>query len=126
MQPHPDATPIGAKAADPAAVAEAMAAAAVPLLPAGRSGAGVDPAGLIFLSFALAGVVVPRFLDLQAQRLGDAVTADAPILRGDLLFSDDGVAIACDGETAVRVGSHHVERVGIAMLGEITVRRRVS
>ncbi|MGK6319737.1 C40 family peptidase [Sphingomonas sp. DT-204] len=95
----------------------------VPSVPGGRSGAGVDAGGLVFLSLSLAGIRVPRFVDLQAT-VGRAVGEDAPMLRGDLLFFDGEVAIATDETHAIRVADR-VARVPISDLGAISARRRL-
>jgi hypothetical protein len=127
LGPYDDATHIVsslAPMADHATVAESLAEAATPVIVGGRSRTGVDAAGLVFLSLSLAGIPAPRFLDLQAKSLGHLVGESAPVLRGDLIFTADGVAIATDAEHAVRAGDTKVELVVIADL-PITARRRL-
>lgn len=94
-----------------------------PATPGGRSGAGIDAGGLVFLSLSLAGIRVPRFVDLQAT-IGRAVGEDAPMLRGDLLFFDGEAAIAVDEAQAIRVADR-VVRIPIVDLGALAARRRL-
>lgn len=115
--------PPGEPVEDFVTVAEGLAKAPTPVRHGGRSGAGVDAAGLVFLSLSLAGIRAPRFADLQ-QGIGHPVADTAPLLRGDLLFADAGPAIAVDGEYAIYV-TEHVVRGRIADLGSITARRRL-
>ena len=91
----------------------------------GRSGAGVDAAGLVFLCHMMAGREVPRFADLQAG-IGHAI-GGGEVRRGDLLCVDDGVAIASDPAFAIRVRQGGiVERVEIAALGSTITARRFA
>jgi hypothetical protein len=96
---------------DVVAVAESLIG--IPVAPGGRSDAGVDAGGFLFLALSRAGHAVARFIDLQATSIGDVVE-DGRVTRGDLLFTDATAAIALDGETAIHVGAERVERVAIA------------
>lgn len=121
--------PIADPLADPVAVAERLVG--VPAKPGGRSGAGVDAAGLVFLAFTLAGYLVPRFCDLQASELGRALDAETPMRRGDLIFFDDHVALLADAETAIHVTADAVRREPLEAVlggghGAVAVRRRVA
>lgn len=120
-----DTTPLGVSTSDFVAIAESLAADRVPTVSGGRSGAGVDAAGLVFLCLSLAGVPAPRFTDLQATKLGHLVAESSPILRGDLIFSGDSVAIATGAGTVIYAGAVCVELVDIAALGAIALRRRL-
>lgn len=121
--------PLGAPIADYVAVAEALIGTTA--VPGGRSGAGVDAGGLVFLTLSLAGIRAPRFVDLQASALGHAIDGDAPMLRGDLLFAADRVAIVANTDTAIHVAADGVRSDPIAaFLNEVTpgasiVRRRL-
>ena len=78
------------------------------------------------MTLHLAGIRAPRFVDIQARTLGHPVSADAPVLRGDLLFPDSGgVVVATDDRAVIRVGETVVESVTIDALGPIAVRRRL-
>ncbi|MAX00294.1 MAG: hypothetical protein CMN72_11765 [Sphingomonas sp.] len=118
------------KSGDFVAIGEALLG--VPFVPGGRSGAGVSHDGLIFLSLMMAGIVAPRFADLQAESLGDE--AQGSERRGDLLFFDDHAAIALDSDHAIHCDPVRgaVVREPIAGLsgpdrfGPVTARRRVT
>jgi hypothetical protein len=122
MSEAANATPLAATIPDFGSVAEALVGA--PHVPGGRSGAGVDAGGLVFLALSLAGVPAPRFADLQAASLGHTIDPGAPVLRGDLLFTGDGAAIATGADHAVRTGADGVELIPIADL-TVTLRRRL-
>lgn len=107
----------------------AEALVGTPFAAGGRSGAGVDAPGLVFLTLSLSGIAAPRFADLQAERLGHAVGDGAPMLRGDLLYFERDVAIVADNDTAITAGEAGVEAKPIAALieaaGPIITRRRL-
>ncbi|KQN71917.1 C40 family peptidase [Sphingomonas sp. Leaf62] len=83
------------------AVAYALRLKGVPVLPGGRSGDGVDAAGLIFLALSLAGSPPARFVDLQAETIGTPLAAGDPLQRGDLIFFNDHVAMLVDTDTVI-------------------------
>lgn len=83
------------------AVACALRLRGVAALPGGRSGGGVDAAGLIFLAHSLAGSPPARFLDLQAETIGTALAAGDPLRRGDLIFFNDHAVMLVDSDTAL-------------------------
>lgn len=85
------------------AVDHALLLRGVPFAAGGRSGDGVDPAGLVFLTSALAGSVPPRFRDLQAEQFGTPLADGDTLRRGDLLFFSDHVAMLVDGDTVIHV-----------------------
>lgn len=118
-----DIRPLGAPVADFVALAQSLVG--TPAKVGGRSGAGVDAAGLIFLVLSLAGIKAPRFIDIQAAKLGHVVADSAPILRGDLIFFADDVAIATDANHAIHVGTDKVQIIAIADLGSVATRRRL-
>lgn len=92
----------------------------------GRSGDGVDPAGLIFLTASLAGALPPRFLDLQAEQFGTPLAEGDTLRRGDLLFFADHVAMLVDGDTAIHVDDvvRCVPLAALDRFGPICARRR--
>lgn len=113
--------PIATPVEDVVALAEALVG--VPFVAGGRSGAGVDDAGLIFLVLSLGGIAAPRFRDLQAASLGHEIASGAPVLRGDILFYDSYVALAVDGSLMVHAAS---EGVTVTPLAEgVVIRRRL-
>ncbi|MFZ5746289.1 MAG: C40 family peptidase [Pseudomonadota bacterium] len=97
----------------------------------GRSGAGVDATGLVFLALDMAGFPCPRFCDLQARALGRAIAPGEEAARGDLVYFAEHVAILTDSDTAVHAGSGAVERISVDALvgggahGDIVARRRL-
>ncbi len=115
--------PLGAPVADFVALAQSLIGA--PAKPGGRSGAGLDSGGLVFLALSLAGIPAPRFVDRQAATLGHVVAATAPMLRGDLIFTEDDVAIAIDDKTAIHVAVSGVSTINVVDLGSVSTRRRL-
>lgn len=91
--------PLGDDLSDPVSYATRLKD--VPVLTGGRSGDGVDAAGLVFLSLSLAGSPPPRFLDLQAETIGTPLAAGDPLRRGDLIFFNDHVAMLVDSDTVI-------------------------
>jgi cell wall-associated NlpC family hydrolase len=112
--------------ADIAAVARSLAGIAAS--PGGRSGTGVDAAGLVFLALDLCGLSCPRFLDLQRETLGFVVEGEPS--PGDLLFFADHAAIMVGKDQAVHVGDRAsvVEPVEAlaARLGPVVTGRRIA
>ncbi len=98
----------------------------VPVVAGGRSGDGVDAAGLVFLSHMIAGDTLPRFADLQAESIGTALAAGDPLRRGDLIFFDGHAAIIVDGDTAIHAdGIVRCDPIAaLDRFGPITARRR--
>ncbi len=120
--------PIDEPANDFVAIAEGLIG--VPTVPGGRSGAGVDSTGLVFLSLAMAGIQAPRFCGLQRSDLGRDVAQGEALRRGDLVYFDDHVAIMVDGETAIHADAEAVKQAPLQQIvaqggyGEILARRR--
>ena len=108
------------------AVDHALRLRGVGFVAGGRSGAGVDAAGLIFLTHALAGSPPPRFLDLQAAEFGTPLAEGDTLQRGDLLFFADHVAMLVDGDTAIHVDQNVCcqPMAAIDRFGPIRARRR--
>ena len=108
------------------AVDHALALRGVASVVGGRSGDGVDAAGLIFLTWSLAGTPPPRFLDLQADDFGAPLAEGDTPRRGDLLFSAGHVAMLVDAETVIHAdGTVRCEPVAaLDRFGPVTARRR--
>ncbi|KQN26289.1 hypothetical protein ASE86_09150 [Sphingomonas sp. Leaf33] len=115
--------PLDALPKDFVTVAESLVG--IPAVAGGRSSTGIDGGGLVSLALSLTGLKVARFVDIQAHDLGHDVSDTAPVLRGDLLFTDGDVAIATDDAHAIRVGETGVESVAIGDLGSLVARRRL-
>lgn len=108
------------------AVDHALRLRGVGFVAGGRSGAGVDAAGLIFLAHSLAGSPPPRFLDLQADSVGTLLAEGDTLARGDLLFFADHAAMLVDADTVIHVDTV-VRCDSLAALdrfGPICARRR--
>ena len=100
---------VGEHEEDPVAVAQRLLGA--PYRPGGRTCHGIDCSGLVQLALRLCGIEAPR--DTQDQRaLGEALPADAPLKRGDLLFCEDHVGMMVDDRMAIQV-SHEALKVAV-------------
>jgi cell wall-associated NlpC family hydrolase len=124
--------PLDQPAPDPAAVAQMFLGA--PYLWAGNSIAGLDCSGLVQLSMLAAGRPCPGDSDLQ-QALGAALTEDAPLQRGDLIFWKGHVAMMLDGAVMIHATAHTMRVIAEALdaaiarilakgEGPVTARRR--
>lgn len=113
-------------AADPVAVAEGLVG--TPLKPGGRSPAGVDAAGLIYVALTAAGRPCPRFLDMQAT-LGSEIAVDAAD-RGDVILFADHSGLMADAATLIHATAAGVVREPLAVViaagrhGAVTGARR--
>ena len=130
LLPADVARPLASPVHDFVALAESLVG--TPAAIGGRSGAGVDATGLVVLALGVAGIPAPRFIDLQAALLGHGIAEDAPMLRGDLLYFADHVAIVADGTQAIHVSAAGaVAREAIADIvsggtfGPLLTRRRL-
>ncbi|MGB0498409.1 MAG: C40 family peptidase, partial [Rubricella sp.] len=94
--------------ADWVSVAERFEGA--PYLWGGRSTLGIDCSALVQLSLMAAGRDCPRDSDMQAA-LGSAVSEDAPLRRGDLVFWKGHVGVMLDGATLLHANAFHMATV---------------
>lgn len=72
----------------------------------GRGGAGIDCSGLIQRSMAAIGISAPRDSDMQMASLGEALTEDAILQSGDLIFFPGHVGMMVDGENLIHATKH--------------------
>ncbi|HEX6375074.1 MAG TPA: NlpC/P60 family protein [Allosphingosinicella sp.] len=100
---------VGEPDEDPVAVAQRLLGA--PYRQGGRTSQGIDCSGLVQLALQLCGIPAPR--DTKEQRaLGEALAADAPLKRGDLLFCENHVGMMVDDRMAIQV-SWEAQKVAI-------------
>lgn len=97
--------PAGSRESDPAGVAERLLGA--PYLYGGRTPQGIDCSALVQLALAESGIRAPRDADMQERELGVALSVDAPLERGDLVFWAGHVGMMLDSFTLLHANAHH-------------------
>jgi cell wall-associated NlpC family hydrolase len=94
---------------DPVAVAERLIGS--PYRWGGRGGDGIDCSGLVQRSLELAGIVAPRDSDMQRDQLGEALSEDVPLRRGDILFFPGHVGMMADSEHLLHANAYWMSTV---------------
>jgi hypothetical protein len=106
----PQLRPLGADAADPAAVATLFEH--TPYLWGGRTRLGLDCSGLVQTAFQACGRPCPRDTDMMERELGQPLEFDASLLkRGDLVFWAGHVGMMLDRERLIHSNGHHMMTV---------------
>ncbi len=77
----------------------------------GRGHGGIDCSGLVQLALGLAGIRVPRDSDLQREGLGEELSAEEKLRRGDLVFFPGHVGIMLDAETLLHANAYWMSTV---------------
>ena len=113
--------PLGETAAD--YVETALAFRGAPYLWGGRSSVGLDCSALVQIALARSGIFALRDTRMQEEILGEPLEPGAAVLRGDLVFLPDHVAIAVDPETVVHATALHMA-VAVEPLGQLEARTR--
>src|SRR5690606_15854420 len=82
----------------------------VPYLWGGRSALGLDCSALVQTALRLAGRLCLRdtYQQRDSETTGALLAPDAPVQRGDLIFSPGHVAIATGAETLVHANAWHL------------------
>ncbi|HTZ66873.1 MAG TPA: NlpC/P60 family protein [Roseiarcus sp.] len=103
---------IGAREADPVAVAELFLE--TPYLWGGRTSEGIDCSGLVQTALTAAGVASPRDTDMMEATLGQPTAIDdpeAPLARGDLVFWKGHIGVMRDPVTLLHANGWHMKTV---------------
>ena len=114
--------PVDIREKDFVAVAERLVG--TPYLWGGKSSLGLDCSGLIQLTLAAAGILVPRDTDMQQSALGETVEVGpdlSGLRRGDLVFWKGHTGVMLDGERLLHANAHHMA-VAIEPLREAEAR----
>ncbi len=133
--PRAHLAPLAQPARDPVAVAELYLG--TPYLWGGNSGFGIDCSGLVQAACLACGIPCPGDSDLQQAALGDDLTEDTDLRRGDLLFWKGHVAWVADEARLIHANAFHmavgyentdtaINRIQAQGDGPVTARKRLG
>lgn len=133
--PKTHLAPLDQHLIDPVQIAELYLG--TPYLWGGNSGFGIDCSGLVQASCLCCGIPCPGDSDLQEAALGRALSEDAPLRRGDLIFWKGHVAWVADPDTILHANAHHmavsfeplqdaITRIEAQGDGPVTARKRLG
>lgn len=128
-------SPLDGLKTDPVAVAEQFLR--TPYLWGGNSAFGIDCSGLVQASCLACEIACPGDSDMQQADLGQALSDDAQLQRGDLLFWKGHVAWVADAETILHANAFHmavtyepmaeaIARIEAQGDGPVTARKRLE
>lgn len=126
--------PLAAPAGDPVDVAGRFIG--TPYLWGGNSSFGIDCSGLVQTACLACGIPCPGDSDQQKATLGVALSDDADMQRGDLVFWTGHVAMVHDRDTLIHANAYHmavayepiaetIARIEHQGDGPVTSRRRI-
>lgn len=133
--PKPHLRPIEQPFKDPVTLAQLHFGS--PYLWGGNTVWGLDCSGLVQAALLACDIACPGDSDLQEAALGEALSEDAPLQRGDLLFWKGHVGMMVDAETLIHANAHHMAvayepvKAAIARIeaqggGAVTSRKRLK
>lgn len=111
--------PLDEAEGDPVAVAERLLGA--PYRWGGRGAEGIDCSGLVQRALELAGIAAPRDSDMQRDQLGEFLSEDEALQRGDLIFFPGHVGLMVDGERLIHANAWWMATV-IEPLADVIAR----
>lgn len=116
---HRHLTPVGDRATDPVAVAEALIGQ--PYRWGGRGGEGIDCSGLVQIALAACGIAAPRDTDQQRAALGTEIAEGDTLMRGDIIFFPGHVGFMIDGDRLIHANAHWMA-VTVEPLADVVAR----